>query len=287
MNNANTSDPSGARDHARSMAGLKAEAMPMVPATAAIDLPPGVAAGLVVWEETIAGGGYAGRQLARGSRLRLTDLKGDACVSLLIFNAERPVERLNIADTLKVQWNGYLEAGRLLLSDMGRVLASIVADTVGWHDTVCGASDAALVAQKYGPSSYQKARNEFHRNARDCFLIELAKWGLGPRDLVPNLNLFSKVVADEAGRLTFVPDQAPAGSRIELRFEMNTLVVLNTCQHPLDPDPSYHPRPVRLEVFDGPPPAADDPCRRSRPENERAFLNTENYCALRAPSSIP
>ncbi len=62
---------------------------------------------------------------------------------------------------------------------------------------------------------------------------------------------------------------------------MNTLVVLNTCQHPLDPDPSYHPRSVRLDVFRTPPPAADDPCRCSRPENERAFINTEAYHALR------
>jgi len=99
---------------------------------------------------------------------------------------------------------------------------------------------------------------------------------------VPNLNLFSKVVADGAGRLTFVPDHAPAGSHVDLRFEMNTLVVLNTCQHPLDPDPRYHPRPVRLEVRPSAPPAADDPCRQSCPENERAFLNTESYCALRA-----
>ena len=240
-----------------------------------------------LYTRTLDHAGMWSAVLGRGKTLRCTALERGANVGLLLYNADVPVERYNMPDTLKGQHIFYLRHLYCLHSDMGRVLASIVADTVGWHDTVCGASDAALVAQKYGPSSYQSARNEFHRNARDCFLIELAKWGLGPRDLVPNLNLFSKVVADEAGRLTFVPDQAPAGSRIELRFEMNTLVVLNTCQHPLDPDPSYHPRPVRLEVFDGPPPAADDPCRRSRPENERAFLNTENYCALRAPSSIP
>ena len=62
---------------------------------------------------------------------------------------------------------------------------------------------------------------------------------------------------------------------------MDTLVVLNTCQHPLDPDPQYHPREVRLEVFRTEPPGPDDACRRSRPENERAFRNTEEYHALR------
>jgi uncharacterized protein YcgI (DUF1989 family) len=101
---------------------------------------------------------------------------------------------------------------------------------------------------------------------------------------VPNLNLFSKVVADDAGRLTFVPNHSRAGDHIDLRLELNTLVVLNTCQHPLDPDATYHPRSVRLEVFParpGPVPA-DDPCRTSRPENHRAMENNESYLALRA-----
>jgi uncharacterized protein YcgI (DUF1989 family) len=97
---------------------------------------------------------------------------------------------------------------------------------------------------------------------------------------VPNLNIFSKIIADDAGKLSFTPGHSKAGGFIELRFEMNTLVVLNTCQHPLDPDPVYHPRAVKLDVFASPPPAADDPCRNSRPENARAFINTENYYVL-------
>jgi urea carboxylase-associated protein 2 len=165
---------------------------------------------------------------------------------------------------------------------MGRILASITSDTVGWHDTVCGSSDAESVTKRYGFKNYQGARNEYHRNACDSFLIELAKWGLGPRDLIPNLNLFSKVVPDDAGHLSFVPANSKVGDHIELRFEMDVLVVLNTCQHPLDPDPEYHPREVRLEVFRTAPASDVDPSRRSRPENERAFQNTETYHALRS-----
>jgi uncharacterized protein len=225
--------------------------------------------------------------LGRGKTLRITTLEEGANVGLLLYNADLTVERYNMPDTLKGQHIFYVSHPYCLHSDMGRVLASMTSDSVGWHDTVCGGSDAALVAEKYGESGYQTARNEFHRSARDCFLIELAKWGLGTRDLVPNANLFSKVVADGAGRLAFVPGHAPAGSRVDLRFEMNTLVVLNTCQHPLDPDPAYHPRPVRIEVTSTPPPAADDPCRSSCPENGRAFLNTEAYCALRGEGRSP
>jgi len=234
-----------------------------------------------LFTKTLTHAGLWSAVLSRGKTLRLTDLDGGANVGLLLYHADNPSERYNMPDTLKGQHIFYLRAPYCLHSDMGRILASITADTAGWHDTVCGCSDARLVAEKYGLKNYQTARNDFHRNARDCFLIELAKWGLGPRDLVPNLNFFSKVVADDAGRLTFVPAHSPPGAHLDLRFELNTLVVLNTCQHPLDPDPRYHPRQVRLEVFRSAPPAADDPCRRSRPENERAFINTATYHALR------
>lgn len=234
-----------------------------------------------VYVKTLTHAGMWSGVISRGKSLRLTDLEGGANVGLLLYNADLTVERYNMPDTLKGQHIFFLTRPFCLHSDMGRVLASVTADTVTWHDTVCGCSDAALVAAKYGTKSYQTAHNEFFRNGRECFMIELAKWGLGERDLVPNVNLFSKVVADEAGRLGFAAGHSPVGGQVELRFEMNTLVVLNTCQHPLDPDPVYHPRSVQLEVLVTPPPGPDDPCRRSRPENTRAFINTENYYALR------
>jgi len=235
-----------------------------------------------LYSKTLTHAGMWSGVISRGKTLRLTDLEGGANVGLMLYNADVTVERYNLADTLKGQHIFYLRHPYCLHSDMGRVLASITADTAGWHDTVCGATDAKLVAAKYGAFNYQTGRNDFYRNGRDCFLIELAKWGLGPRDLIPNVNLFAKVVADEAGKLSFVPGHTKAGARVDLRLEMNTLVVLNTCQHPLDPEPHYRPRYVRLDVLASAPPAANDVCRRSRPENERAFLNTENYYALRA-----
>lgn len=222
--------------------------------------------------------------ISRGKVLRLTDLEGGANVGMLLYNADLTVERYNMPDTLKGQHTFHLRHPYCLHSDMGRLLASITGDSVGWHDTVCGCSDAALVKARYGEHPYQVHRNDFFRNARECFLIELAKWGLGERDLVPNVNFFTKVVAGEGGHLAYVPGHSRAGDHVELRLELNTLVVLNTCQHPLDPETAYRPRPVRLEVFPaaaGPVPA-HDPCRVSRPENHRALENTEAYFALRA-----
>ncbi len=234
-----------------------------------------------LYEKTLTGAGMWSGVISRGKRLRLTDLEGGTNVSMLLYNALERNERYNMPDTLKGQHIFYLRAPYCLHSDMGRLLASITADTAGWHDTVCGHSDAARVLAKYGEHSYQQARNDWYRNGRDCFLIELAKWGLGKKDLVPNLNWFSKVVADEAGRLSFVPGHSKAGDSVELRFEIDTLVVLNSCQHPFDPDPAYRSHPVKLEVLAGEAPRLDDPSFTVRPENLRAWQNNETYHTLR------
>ena len=236
-----------------------------------------------IFERTLHGAGMWSAVISHGKRLRLTDLDGGANVGMLLYNALERTERYNMPDTLKGQHIFYLRAPYCLHSDMGRLLASITSDSVGWHDTVSGHSDAARVLAKHGEKNYQQAGNDWHRNARDCFLIELAKWGLGKRDLVPNLNLFSKIVSDDNGRLSFVPNHSKPGDSIELRFEMDTLVVLNTCQHPLDPDPAYRHHHVKLEVFPGEPPADDDPSLVIRPENFRAWENNQTYHALRFP----
>ncbi|MDX2186944.1 MAG: urea carboxylase-associated family protein [Opitutaceae bacterium] len=228
-------------------------------------------------------GGMWSGVISRGKRLRLTALEDGANVSVLLYNADLTSERYNMPDTLKGQHIFFLRAPYCLHSDMGRILASLVSDSVGWHDTVGGVGDATAALEKYGDGSFQKLRNDYYRNGRDCFLIELAKWGLGKRDLVPNINFFSKLVSDEDGRLSFVDGHARKGDHLELRLEMNVLVVLNTCQHPLDTDTKYHPRSVRLEVIagDAASPAADDPSRLVRPENHRAFENNHDYFALR------
>ncbi|RFA25522.1 urea carboxylase [Alkalilimnicola ehrlichii] len=230
-----------------------------------------------VHSETVPGGRYWSQVIKRGFSLRLTDPSGGANVGMLLFNPHNHLERYNMSDTLKGQHTAKLGRGNMLYSDMGRAMLSIVEDTAGWHDTIGGMSDAALVARKWGRNTYQTARNDFYRNGRELFLIELGKWGLGKRDLVPNLNLFSKVYVDAAGNLTFDPAHAKAGAMIELRAEMDTLVVLNTAQHPLDPSPEYAPRSVQLDILRAAPVAEDDYCRNFRPENERAYQNAAIY----------
>ncbi|WP_419827217.1 urea amidolyase associated protein UAAP1 [Sphingomonas sp.] len=263
-------DPNAARDHARAMAGTTVEAMPVLPPRAD-DLPEGVCPDDLVWEETIAGGGYASRVLARGARLRLIDLRGDACASLNLFNAAMPGERLNVADTLKVQWNAYLSAGSVLLSDMGRVLASIEADDAETHDAFCGPSTAASNTRRYGDG-----RNSGeHPSARDRLLLGAAKHGLGARDVHPCINLFKGVRIAADG--TVEPELGPfaAGRSLILRAEMDVIAVIANCPHVLDARP-WSVTPLRVTAWRGPIAAQDDPIRNATPERQRAFLNTED-----------
>jgi urea carboxylase-associated protein 2 len=267
-----TADPKAAQAHARAQGGTRVEAMPTLPAGAAADMPPGAAA---VWAETIAPGGYAAKQLARGSCLRLVDLAGDACVSMLAFNAERPVERLNVADTVKVQWNAYLGEGKLLLSDMGRVLFSILEDSAGTHDAFCGASNQASNARRYGDGDNWGT----HPNARDRFALAAAKFGLGRRDIHPCINWFKGVRIEADGAATPQIGPFAPGRRITLRAEMDVIVALANCPHVLDPRPGYSVTPVRALAWRGEVTPPHDPIRTATPEGLRAFLNVEDYYA--------
>jgi urea carboxylase-associated protein 2 len=227
-------------------------------------------------EETVPGGAHASLIVKRGQSLRITDLRGGANVSVMMVNAAEKSERLNLPDTLKCQHTAKLTAGHCLYSDMGRVLAAIVADTCGWHDTLTGVSNADEVQQKYGTGRYQELRNAFFRNGTDNLLVELGKWGLGLSDLLMTLNLFSRVDVTDAGALSFVPGNSKAGDYVELYAPMNTLVVLTAIQHPLDPNPEYAPKPVRLTLAAADPQVAEL-CRTSCDENVRGFINTERF----------
>ncbi|GFE90966.1 urea amidolyase associated protein UAAP1 [Steroidobacter agaridevorans] len=229
----------------------------------------------MLWDELVVGGAHWSGLLRRGTTLRLTDVAGGGNVSALFYNYEDRLERYNMADTLKAQHTAYLTRACVCYSDMGRVMCSITDDTCGWHDTLCGVTNASMVSSKYGDAPYQQRRNEYHRNAYDGFLNELGKYGLGKRDLAANINFFSKVTADDDGNLKFHVGNSVAGSYIDLRFEMNTLVVLAACQHPLDPATGYRPKEVRLTTWHSRPAPRNDLCRTRCPENERGFRNTE------------
>jgi uncharacterized protein YcgI (DUF1989 family) len=223
------------------MEGMVVPSMPTVPAP-----------GGSLWEETLGAGAYAARRLPRGARLRVTNLDGVACAGLVVYNADQPAERLNAADTVKVQWNAYLGAGSVLLSDMGRTLMAVLEDTCGAHDLFCGT------------------------RGRERFLIALAKHGLGRRDLPANLNLFRGVWVDPDGKLELVRRDPAPGEHVLLRADMDVLVVVVNVPHPLDEGPAAQAR-VRLSARRGAAAGPDDSIRLSTPERRRAYENVDDY----------
>jgi len=232
-----------------------------------------------LFEDLLQPGATWSHHMKRGTSLRITDIEGNVNVGAIFYNRENFAERYNMPDTLKAQQIARLTHGNALYSDMGRILCSVTQDTVGWHDPLSGCSNEAGVRAKYGEARYQEHRNEYHRNAYDGFVIELAKYGLGPRDMAAPINFFSKVVVNETGAMHFIPGNSQPGMFVELRAEMNVLVILNTCQHPLDPNLKYEPRPAHLSIRKTAPAAANDACRLFRPQNGRGFILTEQYFA--------
>lgn len=233
----------------------------------------------LIYEARIPGGAHWSMLMRRGTLLRLTDIEGGANAGMLFYNHEDTLERYNAPDTLKCQHTFKLTKGHCLYSDMGRIFCSIVEDSLGWHDTVGGNLSDRKMAEKYSLVSYQEGRNDWTLSGEHSFLVEMAKYGLNERDMAANLNLFSKVCTSEEGNLHFVEDHSPAGSTIDLRFEMDTLVLLHTCPHPMNPSEEYPSLPVHYQIRRAEPVADDDFCMNFRPENKRGFENNRVYYA--------
>jgi urea carboxylase-associated protein 2 len=272
-----TNTTSGARDHARAQAGTVAEAMPKLPASSYADPPPGVSAGALSWAETVAGGGYTSKILARGTTLRLTDRDGDACAHALLYNADQPWERLCVADTVKIPWQAYLGSAHPLLSDQGRVLATIVGDYAnGAHDALCGCSSRAANEARYGDGSVHGPSPA----GRELLRLAAAKHGLGPRDVAPSVGFFKRIRVCDDGELKYTGSHYPGGY-VELRAELPLVVLIANAPHPLDPRGEYTCTPLEVLAWHGTPTVPADPLWSFTPELERAYLNTADYAYAR------
>jgi urea carboxylase-associated protein 2 len=227
------------------------------------------------WSEILPGGSHASWLLRRGTALRFVTLEANANCSVVLYALPQLLERYNMPDTLKAQHTAHLRAGHTLMSDMGRAMASITRDSLGWHDPLGALLDHSRMERQYGVARYSPYRNDMHRSGRDGLLIELAKHGLGARDLVAPVNLFSRVTVDSEGRFHFTTDHAPAGASLDLRCDMDVLLALSTAPHALDPNMRYTPAAIAIMAWRCGTAASDDLCRNSRPETQRAHHNTD------------
>lgn len=267
-----TATTKGARDHARSQAGQITDTMPVLPASHWPWTPEDIDPLTLTWAETIPGGRYATKVLGRGTRLRITDVTGTACVSVVLLRADAPWERLNVADTVKVPWQAYLGTGHPLLSDQGRVLATMVADSSGHHDTFCGTTTLSANTAKYGAGELYSTSPA----GRELFTLAAAKHGLAPRDIGPSVSFFHGVRAEADGALHSTGTAGP-GAAVDLLIHLPVIALLINTAHPLDPSDTFDTGPVQVLAWSALDELVDLP--NSDPEYQRAVLNTEDAWA--------
>ena len=191
-----------------------------------------------------AGEPYLG-SIKQGQHFRIVDLEGNQAVDTLFYRAGTLEERYSAQDTIRAQGNIYLSAGTALLSNEGNTMLSIVADTCGRHDTLGGACSAESNTVRYALE-----KRHMH-SCRDNFLLALARSGSGltKRDLPSNINFFMNVPVTPAGKLTFADGISGAGRYVEMRAEMNIIVLISNCPQLNNPCNAYNPTPVRVMVW--------------------------------------
>jgi len=181
--------------------------------------------------------------LRRGETLRLIDLGGQQAVDALFYCAADTAERYSAQGTLREQGSAYIGLGTRLISNEGRAMARIVADSSGRHDTLAGCCSCESNAVRFGEATkYQHA-------CRENFVLELGRHGLTKRDIVANVNFFMNVPIDAAGDFAVVDGISPPGSHVDLVAEMDLLCVFSNCPQVNNPCNGFDPTPVRVMIW--------------------------------------
>ena len=184
--------------------------------------------------------------IRRGQTLRIIDSEGQQAVDALLYCAESPAERYSAQDTLRMQRSAYVGLGTALVSNKGRVMARITADSCGQHDTSAGCCSCESNAVRFGEQTrYQHA-------CRENFILELSRHGLTKRDIVANLNFFMNVPIDPSGNFTVVDGISAAGNYVDVTAEMDVLFVISNCPQVNNPCNGFNPTPIRVEISDPP-----------------------------------
>jgi uncharacterized protein len=185
-------------------------------------------------------GGHWSAVIPIGGTLRIVDLEGRQAVDFLCYNAARPEERYNAADTMKIAGSIFLSQGVALYSGLGNKLFTVVEDTVGYHDTIGGCCSEESNFIRYGVRGTP--------NCRDNFLRALAAHKLGARDIVANVNWFMYVPVAGSGAMAIAQGRSKPGDHVTLRAEIEALAVISNCPQVRNPANDFHPTPIRLVV---------------------------------------
>lgn len=231
----------------------------------------------VIWSKTLMPGDRWSGSIGKGKIIRFTAMGDGANLAMLMYNFYNLSEHYNAPDTMKAQHTFFLTKGHAIISDMGRALASIVDDTCGWHDSVTGYTTPAMTDEKYGKTTYEEQGNAYLKNGQQNFINELTKNGMSKRDLMPPINFFSKIDADEKGNMIFCPDNCKKEMTVAIRTEMDVYMVLSNTPNPMDPSKTYPSVPIQIDISNANPVDASDYCVCSSKYTRRAFENTWEY----------
>ena len=198
------------------------------------------------YRKVVAAGDYWMYDLKCGETFRITDLEGNQAADTLFFNAADPHERYSACDTIREQGNIYLTAGTVIRSDLCNPMLTIVADTVGRHDTLGGAC-----ASESNTVRYALDKKSMHA-CRDSFLLavmENEQYGLTKRDIAHNINFFMNVPVTPDGGLTFEDGVSGPGRYVEMRAEMDVIILISNCPQLNNPCNAYNPTPIEVLIW--------------------------------------
>jgi uncharacterized protein len=200
-----------------------------------------------VFRRVIPAGDFWIDTVKKGHTLRIVDVEGNQSADTLLFNAADVADRYSAVDTIREQRNVYLSCGSRLLSTAGNILAEIVADTVGRHDTLGGACAAESNTVRYALD-----KRTMHA-CRDSYLLAVAQHdtlGLGKRDLGHNINFFMNVPVTTQGGLTFADGLSGPGQYVEMVAAMDVIALISNCPQLNNPCNAYNPTPLEVLIWE-------------------------------------
>lgn len=201
-----------------------------------------VVPGEVIFEMTIPPKGETSFVLKRGQVFRTIDVEGQQVADLVLYSRQDPEERYWVANTIKLNRQVYLTKGHALYSDRAQKMATIVADTCGVHDTLCGSCSAEIDFVRYGV--------KWHHNCTDNFVRSLARYNLRRRDMVMSFNIFMNAPVREDGTFEIITPKSKAGDYIDIRADMDVIVCFSNCPQDLNPCNGFNPTPLHIVTFE-------------------------------------
>ncbi len=192
-------------------------------------------------QEVIAAKGSWSKLIKKGQYLKLVDMEGQQAVDFLCFSAGLPADRINIPNTVKLNKSLYIKKGDVIYSDHAKKMFTVIEDTCGMHDTLAGCCSCEIDLVRYGVVKTQSCRTNF--------IAELAKWSMGPAEIVSNINFFMRVTVGTHGEVEIVPSNSKAGDHVLLKAEMDVIAMISNCPQQNNPAAGFMPTPIEVSVW--------------------------------------